>query len=321
MSSHRRVVRTNSSESELPIPVIQMGNPIWKFFIRIFRFIWCTIRIVWYWFERFFLIVFLIGLTVGLAWWLSQKPSLYRDWSIDQSLLPTISFSGDLVTVENARDFVYTTPTAYIPQYYNRTYDINDIEAVNYIIEPFSNFDGPAHTMLSFTFSWGIHLVVSAEIRKEKWESFDAVLGVLNQYEIVYILGSENDLIKLRTNYRKDEVYMYPIQTPKEKIQKLFLSMMHRADKLSREPEFYNTLWNTCTTNILSHVNRLREEKIAWNKYVLLPSHSDEIVYQAGLINTKFSLDEARKYYRIDELARNANGNDPFSESIRKSIQ
>ena len=143
----------------------------------------------------------------------------------------------------------------------------------------------------------------------------------MNQYELVYMIGSENDFIKLRTNYRKDEVYMYPINTPKEKIQGLFLSMMHRADKLSREGEFYNILWNTCTTNILFHVNRLREESIPWGKYILLPSHSDEIVYNAGLINTKLSLVDARNYYRIDELARSATGSTDFSASIRKTIK
>jgi hypothetical protein len=175
--------------------------------------------------------------------------------------------------------------------------------------------------MVSFTFSWGIHLVVSAEIRKEKWELFDPIPWVMNQYELVYILGSENDLIKLRTNYRKDTVYMYPINTPKEKIQSLFVSMMHRADKLAHEPEFYNTLWNTCTTNILMHVNRLRQEPISWGKYILLPSHSDDIVYNAGLIDTKLSLVDARNYYRIDEIARSATGSTDFSASIRRPIE
>jgi hypothetical protein len=73
---------------------------------------------------------------------------------------------------------------------------------------------------------------------------------------------------------------MYPISTPKEKIKSLFSSVMHRADKLSREPEFYNTLWNTCTTSILEHVNNLREEKISWSKKILLPSRSDDIAYK-----------------------------------------
>jgi Domain of unknown function (DUF4105) len=99
---------------------------------------------------------------------------------------------------------------------------------------------------------------------------------------------------------------MYPINTPKEKIQQLFRSMMIRADKLTREPEFYNTLWNNCTTTILQHANALRKEKIDGGKYTLLPAHSDQIVYEAGLIDTDLSLTDAREYYRIDETARSA---------------
>ena len=83
---------------------------------------------------------------------------------------------------------------------------------------------------------------------------------------------------------------MYPIKTEKEKIQLLFKSMLTRADRLTREPEFYNTLWNNCTTSILDHANSLRLDKLAGGKYRILPSHSDEIVYAAGLIDTTLSL-------------------------------
>ena len=86
--------------------------------------------------------------------------------------------------------------------------------------------------------------------------------GILNQFEIQYVLASETDVIKLRTNYRKNQVYMYPINTSKDKIQALFRSMIIRTDKLTREPEFYNTLWNNCTTSILRHVNSLRADKL-----------------------------------------------------------
>jgi hypothetical protein len=97
---------------------------------------------------------------------------------------------------------------------------------------------------------------------------------------------------------------MYPIDVQKDKIQALFRSMLIRTDKLSREPEFYNTLWNNCTTSILMHANALREEKIPWSWYTILPAHSDEIVYRHSLINTRLPLPEARTYYRIDEIAR-----------------
>jgi Domain of unknown function (DUF4105) len=135
------------------------------------------------------------------------------------------------------------------------------------------------------------------------------------------VIATEEDVIKLRTNYRKNQVYMYPIKTEKAKIQALFRSMLIRADKLTREPEFYNTLWNNCTTSILTHANALRTEKLPWNSYTILPSHSDELVYAAGLIDTELSLPDARAYYMISDLARNTGTGAVFSEAIRKKIK
>lgn len=141
--------------------------------------------------------------------------------------------------------------------------------------------------------------------------------GILNQYELAYVVATEDDIIKLRTNYRKNQVYMYPINTSKENIQALFRSMLIRADKLTREPEFYNTLWNNCTTSILRHVNSLRTNKLFGGKYTLLPAHSDEVIYDAGLIDTSIPLSELRIKSRIDERARSISGEEIFSEKIR----
>lgn len=264
------------------------------------------------------LIAVLIGLTVFLAWWLSQKPSLYRDWSPDQAILPTVSFSGTMVTIENARAFRYTSPTEYSSSYYTEQYNLDEIEKMYYIIEPFSEKDGPAHTMVSFSFSGGKNVVISPEIRKERGETFDAIRGFMNQYELVYMIGDEEDMIKLRTNYRKDQVYMYPVRATKSEIALFFRSLLIRSDKLAREPEFYNTLWNACSTSLLNHANALRNNKLSWNLNVLLPSHSDEMIYNVGLIDTKLPLDQARSYYRVDELARSVSGEVNFSSLLRK---
>ncbi len=104
-------------------------------------------------------------------------------------------------------------------------------------------------------------------------------------------------------------------------IQALLRSMLIRSDKLSKEPEFYNTLWNNCATSILMHANALRSDKLSAGLYTLLPSHSDTLLYDAGLIDTQLSLEDARVYYRIDELARSASGDLDFSKRIRKPIQ
>lgn len=264
------------------------------------------------------LVVLIIILSISLF---SRQPSIDRNWEADQTILPEISFSGSWVEIKNMRDFSYSSVSDYEQNYYDQKLYLEDIESLYYIIEPFWEYDGPAHTMFSFGLSDGSFIVISAEIRKEVWESFSPLKGLIREYEIVYMIWSEKDFVKLRANYRKDEVIVYPIKTPKEKIQKLFISMLNRANKLSQNPEFYNTLTNNCTTNILDHVNQLREEKISWSREALLPSHSDKIIYDLGLINTELSLQEARKYYTINELSLKFGDDENYSEKIRKQIK
>lgn len=318
--SPRRVIRAPHPET----PAIKQpkeSSIFWTALKNALCIVWKIITIFWYWVERAFLIVFLLVLTVGLAWWLSQKPSLYHDWLPAESILPEITWSGDTVHIENVRNHTWSSEKDFTPGYYNADYNLDNLESLHYMIVPFGDFDGPAHTMLSFTFSGGQHVVISAEVRKERGEDFNAVRGIMNQFELMYVIADEQDVIQLRTNYRKNEVYMYPVKTSKENIQSLFRSMLVRTDKLNREPEFYNTLWNNCTTSILIHTNALRENKIPWNIYTLLPSHSDSIAYYAGLIDTNLNLPEARQYYRIDEVARALTGSTSFSDAIRKPIQ
>lgn len=305
-----------------PVPTWPtMIAKIFSVFWKVCVWVWKFILILWYWIERVFLILFLLFLTIWLAWWTSLKPSNNRDWALSETVLPDASFSGEFIKIKNVRNHIWTTDKTFTPGYYDREYNINEIESLYYIITPFSDRDWPAHTMLSFTFSWGIHVVISGEVRKEQGESFDALKGVLNQFELMYVIADENDVIKLRTNYRKNNVYMYPIKTNKENIQQLFRSMVLRANKIKAEPEFYNTFWNNCTTSILTHANALRIDKISWTKDVLLPAHSDSIIYNLWLINTSQSLPDARLYYKIDEVARTLSGEVDFSQAIRKPVK
>jgi hypothetical protein len=258
-----------------------------------------------------------------LMFYLSLKtPSLDRDWNLDQKILPEISFSWNIVSIKNIRNFEYETTTKYSVNYYDREFNLDEIKSLYYIIEPFSNFDWPAHTMMSFWFENWDYISISAEIRKKSWESFSAFKWLLRQYELVYMIWDERDLIKLRANYRKDEVIMYPINTSQENIKNIFISMLERADKLSKKPEFYNTLTNNCTTSILEHANEIREstnkEKIWWSIYAFLPSHSDKIVYDLWLIDTSLSLPESREYYKINDLSEKYSKSDDYSKMIRK---
>ena len=97
-----------------------------------------------------FLIAFIV--VVG---YLSISPTNTADWTLDQQVLPYARISENLVTVENVRNFDYTSVSDYVTAYYTKTYDMSKIKSVDYIIEPFGDFSGAAHTFLSFGFEGG----------------------------------------------------------------------------------------------------------------------------------------------------------------------
>jgi len=140
---------------------------------------------------------------------------------------------------------------------------------------------------------------------------------MLKQYELMYVVGDERDLIKLRTNYRKDDVYLYPVRATAEQRRTLFVSMLRRANALRERPEFYNTLTNTCTTNIVRHVNEISPRRVPLSFKVLLPGYSDQLAYDLGLIDTDLPFEQARQRYRVNARALQFADSARFSTLIR----
>lgn len=245
------------------------------------------------------------------------RPSNDRDWAVDQAVLPSAEINGNKVSIKNIRNFSYRTTADYTPNYYDATFDLEKIKNVYFVVEPFSGYVGAAHTFLSFEFEGDRFISISVEIRKEKGESFSAVKGILRQYELTYVIADERDVIKLRSNYRHDKVFVYPIKTTPEKMRAVFMSMVTRANKLKDKPEFYNTLVSNCTTNIAKHVNEITPGRVSWNITYLLPENSDRYVYDVGLIDNTLSFDETRTAHYINDLAEKFADNPDFSLKIR----
>lgn len=249
---------------------------------------------------------------------LLTKASNNRDWNNDQAVLPYAEISNNLASIYNIRNFSYTSTSDYTPNYYDKTFDLNKLKKAWYIVEPFSGIPGSAHTFLSFEFEDDQFVAISVEIRKEKGESFNPIVGLFNQYEIMYVIADERDAIKLRSNYRKDEVYLYPTKTTQEKTKALFLDMLNRANSLREHPEFYNTIVNNCTTNIVDHVNKITPNKVPFFTFrVLLPANSDKLAYKLGLIDTDLSFKDARSHYFINDRATKYATDPEFSKKIR----
>jgi hypothetical protein len=236
-----------------------------------------------------------------------RKPSLDRDWSPDQAIVPSAVVRGDLVEIRNVRNFRYRSATDYTPAYETRTYDLRRLDSAWFLVERFGAA-GVAHTLLSFGFGED-YLAISVEIRKEKGEEYSPLKGLLRRYELMYVIGDERDLIGLRTNYRRDVVYLYRAKTDPEKIRRVFLDMIERANTLAIQPEFYNTLTNTCTTNIVRHVNAITPRRIPFSFKVLLPAYSDSLARDLGLVESG---------QRIDPIAQRAGIGADFSKVIRQ---
>lgn len=250
---------------------------------------------------------------------MTSHPSNDRDWTLDQRVLPFAEVRGPLVTIRNVRNFTYRTTSDYTPAYYDKTFDLRKLESVWFFVEPFGK-GGAAHTFVSFGFGGNDFVAVSIEIRKEKGESFSPLKGLLRRYELMYVIGDERDLVKLRTNYRNDVVYLYPIRTTPEKKRAMFLAMIARANSLRAHPEFYNTLTNTCTTNLVDHVNTIAPKRVPFSPAVLLPASSDKLAYDLGLIDTSLPFAQMRTAAQINEPARRFADDPDFSTKIRQSL-
>lgn len=246
------------------------------------------------------------------------RPSNDRDWTVDQAVLPYAEINGNKVSIHNIRNFSYKTTSDYTPNYYDATFDLSEIKNVYFIVEPFSGHAvGAAHTFLSFEFEGDKFVSISVEIRKEKGESFSASKGILRQYELTYVVADERDVVKLRSNYRHDKVFVYPIKTTPEKMRAIFVNMLERANELKEKPEFYNTLVSNCTTNIAKHVNEITPGKVSWNITYLLPENSDRYVYDVGLIDNALPFEETRAKHLINDLAEKYADSPDFSLKIR----
>jgi len=256
----------------------------------------------------------LVVLAVGC-----RRPSNRRDWSPNQAVLPWAEMHGDReVTVHNIRDTVYRTAEDYTVRHYDRTYDLDKLDELDFIIVPLPNVPGAAHTFVSFGFEGKDYLAISVEIRRQKGEEFSALRSLAQPYELMYVVGSERDLIKLRSIHWLEDVYMYKADAPREDMRMMLVDMLARANKLREKPEFYNLVTNNCLTNVVGHVNKAAPGSVPYSYQVLLPGYFDRLAYDRNLIKIDHTFESTKQQARINELAYIYRDREDFSIKIRE---
>lgn len=256
-----------------------------------------------------------------LVWWVTIPASNDRQWLADVALLAYADIDGDNITVHNIRNFDYRTETAFTPHYYDKTFNLNKLKSVDLVAVYWM---GPAiaHTFLSFGFADGEQLAISIETRKEKGEGYSTIKGFFKQYELYYVVADERDVIRLRTNYRKtppEDVYLYRVNGAIENGRSVFLQYMHKLNTLKRQPEFYNTLLNNCTTGIWMNT-RINPDHIPMSWKILLSGYLPEYLYDAGVLNNSISFNALQQLAHINARAHSADAAPDFSRQIRLGI-
>lgn len=249
-----------------------------------------------------------------------MQPSNSRNWLPSVAKLPYTMTDGKFVTVHNIRNFDYQTEHEFVKNYYTKTYNLDELESLSFIL---SYWDGGlmvAHTILSFGFENGDYLAVSAETRVEEGESQELLQGFFNQYEMIYILADERDIIRLRTNFRKEDVFLYPTRVSKQNIRKVFDVITARVNKLYQSPEFYNTLTHNCFTSLRSDLSAIVPPKIRFDWRILANGYADQMLYENNKIDTDLSFIEAKHYFYINQYVSEDNDFNNFSLKIRPEL-
>ncbi len=271
--------------------------------------------------RKFFKVLVIIIFSIGvfyLGLFLTFQPSHDRQWEFGQEVLPYISFTEDgEVVISGFRNFNWHNDGSYEPNYETRAFTLNDINSVYIIISEFADFEGLAHIFLSFGLVNGEKIVISLEARRESHEDFSAILGMLRQFEIIYVVGSEEDIIGLRTDVRDERVYVYKSKASPEKSIKLFLALVEDINNLYVTPQMYNTLTRNCTNEITRRVEDISDVNFPFTWKTTLPGYFDEVLYDLGLIDTKGTFEEVRARHSIDNNSVNRNDK-TFSADLRR---
>jgi len=255
-------------------------------------------------------------------WWSLLKPSNERNWQADVSREPWAEVNGDLVTIHNVRNFDYRTEDTTgesNPRWETRTVRLSQLTG----LDAFLNFWGVswmAHPILSFQFKDAPPVAISIETRKEKGEVYSALGGLYRQYELIYIVGDERDLVRVRSNYRKGEdVYLYRTTLPREEVRERFLEYIRSMNELHAHPRWYNALTANCTTSIRSQ--RSIVARSPWDLRILLNGRIDEMFYERGTLVTEgLSFPELRRRSHINAAAKAADQDPEFSRRIRSGL-
>ena len=253
-----------------------------------------------------------------VLWFLLIPPSNDRDWQPDVAVLPYAEVNDQRVTIHNIRNCEYRTETDFTVHHYDKSFDLAKLQSVDFFVVYWGS-PMIAHTMLSFGFEGGDYVCFSIETRKEQGENYSAIKGFFRQFELTYVIGDERDLVRLRTNFRGETVYLYRLNTDPAVARLVFLDYLKQVNRLKARPEWYNAVTANCTTLIRGHTKpNAKNARFDWR--ILVNGRIDEMAYERNSLYQSLPFEKLKAHSLINDRAKAADQDSAFSKRIREQL-
>jgi hypothetical protein len=126
-------------------------------------------------------------------------------------------------------------------------------------------------------------------------------------------------VIKLRTDFRNEDVYLYRLRPTKARARAFLVDYLEAMNALAEHPGWYNALTTNCTTTIRQRVMHAGGNvPLSWK--LLANGYLPELLYERGTLDTSLPFTELKAASSINQRARAAGDSENFSAAIRAGL-
>lgn len=253
---------------------------------------------------------------IFLAWWLRQQPSHHRDWELAVAVLPRAVRTGEVVTIENVRNFEYRSANDFAAHYETRSFHLPNLHSADII---FFNWGSAwmSHPVLVFDFGPDGRVCMSIEVRYRKGQKYSLIRSLYRQQELIFVAADERDVILRRTKHDgKQEGRLYHLLASGEELRGTFLDYVEAINDLYEHPRWYHGVCANCTTSFY----RLPRSRFRLDWRVLANAHLDRALYEAGRLDRTLPFPDLRRAAYLNDVANHA-PEQGFGDYVRQALE
>jgi hypothetical protein len=250
------------------------------------------------------------------AWWASLRALPRRQWVMENTRQATGTVRGRTVTLRDVRDFHWRSSKDFDARWESEVrIDLDALQAVDLFV---CSWGDPriAHLIVSFVVRGAPAIAFSIETRREMDESWTALAGFMKAFELIIIAARERDVVRLRTNVRRETVHRYRLVTTPTTRARLLRQYVREMNSLARRPRYYNTLFANCTTEV-ARILRAAGRRLPWAWPLVASGLVPRYFYDHGLIDRSRRFEVIEAEADIGERARSEAAGGDFSARIR----